>query len=766
MSTARRLPLLGRKKRAPILFDDAFYRAQSADLHCVGDGWKHYCMHGFRENRNPHPLFNTAIYRDRYLAGQDDVNPVLDYLEKRLPLASPHPLFDAETYADYIGGIPSCTLLEHYLATPVRKLAPASVLFDSQAYLNAYPDVADSNSNPLMHFLRHGIREKRATFIDGDQLHKLFDYDWADWLRSAPYVRPSDFLFKFIHAHRVSPTEAKTIDIGRPTVLCVARDAGTSFGSRMMAQVVMKLRAECTCNVASLLVDSGEQVAKFEASGPTVVLDQAFSTEIHTSALLQYFASTVRHFNPIGAIIDSAVSSDVQQAFANTTIPVTMLNRDADDSEERRIDSAQIQSIRSNLPQNASISFRISDEHRQEATSPTKASNHSKAAHKRVFFLSPSWEVSGVNTFTELLCRELNKRDYEATVLLTEHKTMSLPAERLPKVPYQFLHATRPKNSIKNERLVEFLTAMAPAVVLPNFDYRSSMVASHLPESVQTMGILHSDDSDHYTHGYRMGHSWERIVSVSDTIERKLVSLNPAFANKSSTINYGVDAPEDLVNHVNQDDTIKELRIVYSGRLVQQQKRILDFADLLQALKDRDVPFQFTMIGDGQEADELRQLAASFVDSGQLRMLGRLQPHEVYEELLNHHAICLMSDYEGLPLSLLEGLACGCIPVMTQIESGVSEILTHHQNAMMSPLRSPELMADNLHQLFHDNELRKQLAATARPTLVSNGLTSTQMVDRYDQLLSEMFESMADGVAKTIPPFWRCRWVNQLLDAA
>ena len=723
-------------------------------------------MHGFRENRNPHPLFDTAIYRDRYLARQDDVNPVLDYLEQRVPLASPHPLFDAESYAAQIDGKPSCTLLEHYLATPARKLAPASVMFDSQAYLDAYPDVAAINSNPLVHFLRHGIREKRATFIDGEQVHKLFDYDWNDWLRSAPYVRPNDFLFKFIHANKVSPLEPKASDIGRPTVVCVARDAGTSYGSRMMAEVVMALRAECKVNVASLLVDSGEHVAKFEACGPTVVLDKDFSTEIHTSALLQYFTNTVRHFNPIGAFIDSAVPSDVQLALADAKIPVQLINRETNDSDERSIDFAQIHSIQSNLPQNGRTSFRISDESRQTAPSLANVANRAKAAHKRVFFLSPSWEVSGVNTFTELLCRELNRRDYEATVLLTEHKTMSLPVERLPRVPYQFLHATRPKNSIKNKRLVEFLTAMAPAVVLPNFDYRSSMIASHLPASVQTMGILHSDDSDHYTHGYRMGHSWERIVSVSDTIERKLVSLNPAFANKSSTINYGVDAPEDLVNHVNQIDTIKELRVVYSGRLVQQQKRILDFADLLQALKDRDVPFQFTMIGDGQEADELRKLAAPFVDSGQLRMLGRLQPHEVYKELLNHHAICLMSDYEGLPLSLLEGLACGCIPVMTQIESGVSEILTHHQNAMMSPLRSPELMADNLHQLFHDNELRKRLAATARPTLVSNGLTSTQMVDRYDQLLSEMFESMEDGVAKTMPPFWRCRWVNQLLDAA
>ena len=385
---------------------------------------------------------------------------------------------------------------------------------------------------------------------------------------------------------------------------------------------------------------------------------------------------------------------------------------------------------------------------------------------KRVFFLSPSWEVSGVNTFTELLCRELNERGYEASILLTNNMAMSLSRERLPRVPFQFLHATRPRNIVKNERLTEYLKAMAPAVVVPNFDYRSSIVASQLPENVQTLGILHSDDSDHYTHGYRMGHSWERIVSVSETIERKLLQLNPAFAEKLLTINYGVDAPADLVNHANRDDEITELKIVYSGRMVQQQKRILDFAELLQALKNREVPFQLTMIGDGRDADQLRELAAPFVDSGRLRMLGRLQSHEIYAELLDHHVNCLMSDYEGLPLSLLEGLACGCIPVMTQIESGVSEILRHDENALMSPLRAPAMMADNLHRLFRDNALRKRLAEQARPTLVSNRLTSSQMVDRYEEVLNQMFKSMGDGTEKKIPPFWRCRWVDRLLDAA
>ena len=529
--------------------------------------------------------------------------------------------------------------------------------------------------------------------------------------------------------------------------------------SQLISRLATSLRGQGGFNVANLLLDSGELLARFESSGATVSLEKEHSTAVHTNALLQYFFQTVKLFQPIGAIVDPAAAEEVLQPLQQWGIPTRVLSHELQAGSDLR--PGQVESILEPFLQERTV---VSG--KPESADAKVATRLRQESRKRVFFLSPSWEVSGVNTFTELLCRELNNRDYDASILLTDNVAMALPPERLPRVPYRFLHATRPPNSVKNARLAEFLSGMGPAVVVPNFDYRSSSVSAILPDSVRTLGILHSDDVDHYTHAYRMGHSWERIVSVSATIQRKLLLLNPAFESKSLTINYGVDAPAELVNKANQREKIEKLRIVYSGRLVQQQKRILDFADLLQSLQERGVPFEFTMIGDGQEADELRQLAAPFVDSGQLRMLGRLQPHEIYAELVEHHVICLMSDYEGLPLSLLEGLACGCVPIMTQIESGVSEILDHERNALMSPLRSPSAMADNMHRLYCDNALRKRLADAARPTLESNRLTSLQMVDQYEEVLSQLFDSIGEASANTIPPYWRCNCVDRLLNAA
>ena len=58
---------------------------------------------------------------------------------------------------------------------------------------------------------------------------------------------------------------------------------------------------------------------------------------------------------------------------------------------------------------------------------------------RRVVFATPTWQISGVNTFIETLVRELNKRDFEASILFTTPYAMTLDKSLLPDVPTKIL---------------------------------------------------------------------------------------------------------------------------------------------------------------------------------------------------------------------------------------------------------------------------------------------------------------------------------------
>ncbi len=384
---------------------------------------------------------------------------------------------------------------------------------------------------------------------------------------------------------------------------------------------------------------------------------------------------------------------------------------------------------------------------------------------KRVFFLAPCWSVSGVNTFAENLGRELNHRGFDARVLFTSSDSKTLPLDLLPDIPHQFLLSNWVDNTKKNQRLVDFLKSMAPAIVVPNCDYSSSAIAHDLPANVRMVGVLHSDDSEHYLHGYRMGHYWDRIVAVSEVIRSRLLELNPAFADKTEVIRCGIAPPPRLANRVNRQDSLDKLRIIYTGRLEQHQKRIFDFVRLMEVLDRRGISFTMTFIGSGADEKEFQQRAEPFIKRGAARLLGRLGIDQIYQELAGHHAFCLLSDFEGLPISLLEALASGCVPVVTQVDSGINEILTHGQNALTSPLRDIKAMADNLQRLAMEVPLRQRLSAAAAETLEQHQLTTPRMADQYAALFESIFADISRGRQPRDLPL-HCQRVGSLLEAA
>jgi hypothetical protein len=121
-------PLVHRLRASPIL-DPDWYRARYPDVARSGDDpAEHYVHNGWREGRDPGPLFSTQFYlQNNPDVGETGVNPVL-----------------------------------HYLDNGAREGRNPSPLFYSKGYENAYPDVSTSGQNPLEHYLAHGRAEGRT----------------------------------------------------------------------------------------------------------------------------------------------------------------------------------------------------------------------------------------------------------------------------------------------------------------------------------------------------------------------------------------------------------------------------------------------------------------------------------------------------------------------------------------------------------------------------------------------------------------------------
>lgn len=357
----------------------------------------------------------------------------------------------------------------------------------------------------------------------------------------------------------------------------------------------------------------------------------------------------------------------------------------------------------------------------------------------RAIFTLASWEVSGVNTFVENLVTGLNKLNIDAEILFTTNHHKYLGKKLMPKTKYGFLGAESSDFSKIWKLLENRLTKASETIFFPNHDYISSAISAKLPNKVATIGVLHSDDTEHYEHAYRLGRYWNKIVSVSKTIEKKLLQINPAFKNKSQVIYYGINAEKDLPKPVKST----KLTLVYTGRIVEYQKRISDFLPIIEKLANHSpaIDFEFLFIGDGPDCDAFESSVEKFIKTNKVKMLGRVPMDTVYKNLSKSHAFVLTSDFEGLPLSLLEAMSLHCIPILTDIKSGIGEIISHQKNGLISPIGDAEKFVQNITAIYNDKKLMDKLSQAAYNTIFENKLTTTDMADQYAQLIDEaLFE--------------------------
>lgn len=374
-----------------------------------------------------------------------------------------------------------------------------------------------------------------------------------------------------------------------------------------------------------------------------------------------------------------------------------------------------------------------------------KQTNHSHIKikeRKKVIFTLPAWEISGVNTFVENLIIDLNKRGYNAYLLFTSNHALYTKREFMPDIPYRFLGSDE-IYPVRWEKFIDYMESEAPCVFVPNYDYFASAICPALSNNVSILGVLHSDDYEHYEHAYRLGLFWNQMVSVSKVIEKKMLDYNPRFKDMSSVIYYGIDAPLKRNIPVKRDT----FSIVYTGRIVKVQKRILDFIEIVEKLEKTGIDYIFTFIGDGPDYWEFKigmeEMAKKReIKEDKIRILGRQPIEKVYEELSKAHVFALCSDFEGLPLALLEALSYYCVPVVTEIESGITEVLEHNKSGLISPIGDADGFVENLVKLSKDTKLQKKMAENAFNVLSEFKLRQQDMGEQYAKIIDKMFEEL------------------------
>jgi glycosyltransferase involved in cell wall biosynthesis len=174
------------------------------------------------------------------------------------------------------------------------------------------------------------------------------------------------------------------------------------------------------------------------------------------------------------------------------------------------------------------------------------------------------------------------------------------------------------------------------------------------------VGVLHADSANYYALASRFHRSAAAVVSVSKRVFARASETVGKWGAATDIIPCGISLPPRW------DKTIGNagpLRLVWVGRISESQKRVSDLHAIAQGLRDARRDFRLDIIGDGEDATQLRERVERTQLGAHVQFHGWMASSAVLSKLRQSDMMLLPSNYEGMPVAAMEALACGCVVV-------------------------------------------------------------------------------------------------------
>lgn len=232
-------------------------------------------------------------------------------------------------------------------------------------------------------------------------------------------------------------------------------------------------------------------------------------------------------------------------------------------------------------------------------------------------------------------------------------------------------------------------------------------------DKIRIISAMHNDMADYYEKNLALDQYIDAYICVSQKIQnemKKRVSYPGKVYRKVSPIVH----EKKLERAYTREN--EKIKLGLAGRLEVQQKRLDLLVPLLLKLKLRNVDYILELAGDGSYLPEIRREVKRFELEENIIIHGRID-NDKMSEFWKRQDICLnLSDYEGRSLSVMEAMAAGAVPVLT--DTSGNEDIIEGENGFVVDLEDIDKMAEIIDKLAADKQKLNVMGASAHEVIV------------------------------------------------
>jgi glycosyltransferase involved in cell wall biosynthesis len=223
---------------------------------------------------------------------------------------------------------------------------------------------------------------------------------------------------------------------------------------------------------------------------------------------------------------------------------------------------------------------------------------------------------------------------------------------------------------------------------------------------------------------------------VSNDLRDKVIGLG-TVVDKVETFSIGIDTTLFRFRERSVSYPAAPLRLICTRRL----EAVYDHATIIRGmslLKKRGVRFVLTIIGDGIARAKLETLATELRIKDWITFAGGVPNNQLPAALSEHDIYLSASTRDGASLCLLEAMACGLYPVVSDIPAN-TEWIKNGRNGLLHKVEDPESLAECIGQLMNWTQDKTVALAQNRELVETRGdrlVNMSRVEELYQRLQS------------------------------
>jgi glycosyltransferase involved in cell wall biosynthesis len=232
----------------------------------------------------------------------------------------------------------------------------------------------------------------------------------------------------------------------------------------------------------------------------------------------------------------------------------------------------------------------------------------------------------------------------------------------------------------------------------------------------------------------------DRIVGVGESVRRALIEKEKFPARRVEVVRNGIDLAAFTGADFDRETVRREVGLDPDDFVLIQVARLDPIKDHLTGLRalarlaGRLDRARLVLVGDGPESATVERAVH---DLGLDRRVLRLGLRSDVPRLLKAADVVLLTSVsEGIPLTLIEGMAAG-LPVVATRVGGIPEVVADGETGLLFPAGNAEALAEQVLRLAGDPALRERLGRVGRLRALDH-FSEDKMCAHYDRIYQSM----------------------------